>query len=61
MNLVDSSAWLEYLADGPGADAFESSSLINSGMATMNGGSATSSGHPNSHLPRRSVISIQEL
>ena len=23
MNLVDSSAWLEYLADGPGADAFE--------------------------------------
>lgn len=24
MNLVDSSAWLEYLADGPCADAFES-------------------------------------
>ena len=23
MNLVDSSAWLEYLADGPGAGSFE--------------------------------------
>ncbi|MEX0828115.1 MAG: type II toxin-antitoxin system VapC family toxin [Haliea sp.] len=23
MNLVDSSAWLEYFADGPGANAFE--------------------------------------